>query len=65
MHKRTNIELDIDLIKEAMKLTKLKTMKDIVNYSLEEFIKSSKRKKLLKFKGKVNWEGDLDQMRSI
>ncbi len=65
MHKRTNIELDIDLIKEAMKLTKLKTIKDVVHHSLEEIIKMSKRKRILKFKGMVNWEGDLDQMRSI
>ena len=65
MHKRTNIELDINLIKEAMKLTKLKTMKDVVHHSLVEIIKMSKRKKMLKFKGKVNWEGDLNQMRSI
>ena len=65
MYKRTNIELDIDLIKEAMKLTQLKTMKDVVHHSLEEIIKLNKRKKILKFKGKINWEGDLDQMRSI
>lgn len=65
MYKRTNIELDIDLIREAMDLTKLKTMKDVVHNSLKEFIRMNKRKKLLKFKGKVNWEGDLDQMRSL
>ena len=65
MHKRTNIELDIDLVKEAMKLTRLKTMKDVVHHSLEEIIKLNKRKKMLKFKGKINWEGDLNQMRSI
>ena len=65
MHKRTNIELDIDLITNAMKLTNLKTIKDVVHHSLEEFIRMNQRKKILKFKGRVNWEGDLDQMRSI
>ena len=65
MHKRTNIELDTDLIKEAMKITKLKTIKDVVHHSLEEIIKTGKRKKLLTLKGKVDWEGDLDLMRSI
>ena len=65
MHKRTNIELDIDLITQAMKLSDLKTIKDVVHQSLEEFIRMKQRKKILKFKGKVNWEGDLDQMRSI
>ncbi len=65
MHKRTNIEIDIDLIKEAMQLTELRTIKDVVHHSLRELIKLEKRKKLLKLKGKVSWEGDLDQMRSI
>lgn len=65
MYKRTNIELDIDLINRAMELTKLSTIKDVVNHSLKELIKASKRKKLLKFRGKVDWEGDLDEMRSI
>lgn len=65
MYKRTNIELDIDLIKEAMKLTNRKTIKDVVHYSLTEIIKLNKRKDILKYKGKINWEGDLNQMRSI
>ena len=65
MHKRTNIELDTDLIKEAMKITKLKTIKDVVHHSLEEIIKMGKRKKLLDLKGKVDWDGDLNLMRSV
>ena len=65
MRKRTNIELDIDLVREAMKITHLKTIKGVVHHSLEETIKMGKRKKLLKLKGKVVWEGDRDQMRSI
>lgn len=65
MHKRTNIELDIDLIAKAMELTNLSTIKDVVHYSLKEVIRMGNRKKLLKFRGKVDWEGDLDQMRTI
>lgn len=65
MYKRTNIEIDIDLITKAMELTKLSTIKDVVHYSLKEVIRMNKRKKLLSFRGKVDWEGDLDQMRSI
>ena len=65
MHKRTNIELDIDLINKAMELTHLSTIKDVVHHALREIIKANKRKKLLALKGKVEWEGDIDQMRSI
>jgi Arc/MetJ family transcription regulator len=65
MHKRTNIELDVDLVNKAMELTHIKTIKDVVHYSLREVIRLNKRKELLKFKGKVKWEGDLNEMRAI
>ena len=65
MYKRTNIELDTDLLKKAMEVTNLTTIKEVVHYALDEIIKMKKRKQLLKLKGKVNWEGDLDEMRSV
>lgn len=65
MHKRTNIELDIDLLKKAMELTHLKTIKDVVHHALREVIKQNERKKLLSLKGKILWEGSLEEMRSV
>jgi Arc/MetJ family transcription regulator len=64
MYKRTNIELDVDLVKEAMDFTHIDTIKEVVNYSLKELIKLNKRKELLKLKGMITWEGNLDEMRS-
>lgn len=64
MYKRTNIEIDISLVKEAMQLTRQKTIKDVVNYSLQEVIKQNKKKELLNLKGKIKWEGNLDEMRA-
>lgn len=64
MYKRTNIEIDISLVKEAMQLTRQKTIKDVVNYSLQEVIKQNKKKDLLNLKGKIKWEGNLDEMRA-
>jgi Arc/MetJ family transcription regulator len=60
---RTNIELDDRLVAEAMKLTKKKTKKDVVNYAVEELVRSLKRKKMLELEGKVDWTGDLDEIR--
>ncbi|CAI2716874.1 type II toxin-antitoxin system VapB family antitoxin [Nitrospina watsonii] len=60
---RTNIELDEKLVKEAMRLTRKKTKKELVNYALEELITRRKRKKLLDLEGKVKWTGKLDEMR--
>lgn len=56
MYKRTNLELDVDLVKKAMEVTHIKTIKDLIHYSLHEVIKMNKRKAMLNLKGKVNWE---------
>ncbi len=60
---RTNIDLDDDLIKQGLKVTKLKTKKELVHYALKELIRRKKRKGLLELEGKVIWEGSLDRMR--
>jgi Arc/MetJ family transcription regulator len=60
---RTNIELDEKLVDEAMKLTHKKTKKELVNYALQELVSRIKRKKLLELEGKVEWAGNLDEMR--
>ncbi len=65
MHKRTNIELDLELINKALKITNLSTIKDVVHYALQETIKMNQRKNLLKLKGNVNWEGNLEDVRAI
>ncbi|WP_297212675.1 MULTISPECIES: type II toxin-antitoxin system VapB family antitoxin [Thermodesulfovibrio] len=62
MH-RTNIELDEQILKEAMELTKMKTKKDVVNFAISELVKKLKRKKILELEGKVQWEGNLEEMR--
>ncbi|OGW18494.1 MAG: transcriptional regulator of the Arc/MetJ class [Nitrospinae bacterium RIFCSPLOWO2_12_FULL_45_22] len=60
---RTNIEIDEKLIDEAMKLTHMSTKKELVNYALKELVRKIKRKKVLELEGKVEWTGDLAEMR--
>jgi Arc/MetJ family transcription regulator len=62
MH-RTNIELDEELVSEAMTLTHLKTKKALVDYALKELVRKVKRRNLLHLEGKVKWEGNLYEMR--
>jgi len=61
---RTNIDIDDKLMDEAIKLTGSKSKKELVNYALEEVIKSEKIKQLRALRGKVKWEGNLDEMRT-
>ncbi|MFZ3123217.1 MAG: type II toxin-antitoxin system VapB family antitoxin [Thermodesulfovibrionales bacterium] len=60
---RTNINIDDRLLKEGLKLTHLKTKKELVNYALGELIKKIRRKGILRHEGKIKWEGDLNEMR--
>jgi len=62
---RTNVVLDDDLVEQGMKLTKAKTKKELLNMALAELVKDSKRKALLRYRGKVKWEGNLDKMRKL
>jgi len=47
----------------AQKLSRLKTKKQVVNFALENLVKSLSRKQMLGFYGKVKWEGKLAEMR--
>jgi len=62
---RTNIELDDDLIQQAIKISKFKTKKDVVNEALKYYVTALKKKQMLSLREKGTWEGDLDQMREI
>jgi len=62
---RTNIDIDEKIMSEAIKLTNIKTKKGVVEFALRELISQKKRQKLLKFKGKLKWEGNLNKMRQV
>jgi Arc/MetJ family transcription regulator len=60
---RTNIDLNEKLVNEAMKLTNKKTKKEVVNFAVEELVRKLKRKKLLDLEGKIEWMGNLNEIR--
>ncbi|WP_131669320.1 type II toxin-antitoxin system VapB family antitoxin [Psychrobacter pygoscelis] len=60
---RTNIIIDDDLMTEAQRLTGIKTKKDTVDEALKLLVRMQKQRALRKFRGKLQWDGDLDEMR--
>jgi Arc/MetJ family transcription regulator len=62
---RTNIELDDALVNQAIKLSKLKTKKEVVQEALKNYVALMKKRELLNLKGRVAWEGNLREMRSL
>jgi len=57
---RTNIVLDDDLVAEAMRLSGIKTKKELVHEALRELIALRKRKSLLDLRGKIKFAPDYD-----
>ena len=61
---RTNININDELIAEAMALTGAKTKKQAVEEALKEVVQRRKTANaILALRGKVDWVGDLDVMR--
>ena len=60
---RTNIEIPDEIITEAMKITGITTKKEMVHYALKECVKLHKRRSTADLRGKLQWEGSLDEMR--
>ena len=60
---RTNIELDDSLVKEGMRVFKCKTKRELIHLALRELLQTEKRQEILKLRGQVAWEGDLEEMR--
>ena len=62
---RTNIELDDSLVQQAIRLNRLRTKKEVVQEALKNYVAWMKKKELLALRGKVVWEGNLQEMRSL
>lgn len=61
---RTNIEIDDKLMNDALKATGLQTKKEAVELGLKTLIKLKKQEGIKRFRGKLQWSGSLDEMRS-
>jgi len=60
---RTNIIIDDNLMAEAINVSGYKTKKETVEEALKLLITMKNQEKIRKYRGKLNWEGDLDKMR--
>ncbi|MBI5915404.1 MAG: type II toxin-antitoxin system VapB family antitoxin [Bacteroidetes bacterium] len=60
----SSIMINDQLIQTAMNLSGLKTKKEVVEKALELLIQMVNQEGIRTLRGKVKWEGDLDQMRA-
>ena len=61
--KRTNIVLDDKLVEECIKATGIKTQRALIDYALRELLRHESQAKTLELKGKIHWEGNLNEWR--
>lgn len=60
---RTNIVIDDELMTKALKATGLTTKREVVEQGLKLIIRRNKQQTIRDLRGKVKWEGDLDELR--
>ena len=60
---RTNIVLDDKLIERAQKLSGIKTKREVVQEALRTFIQLREQGDVRSLRGKLKWEGNLDEQR--
>jgi Arc/MetJ family transcription regulator len=61
---RTNIVIDDELMEKALEVSNAKTKKDVVEEALTLLIRLKQQMKLRALRGKLNWEGNLTEMRT-
>lgn len=60
---RTNVVIDDDLMESALKVSGLRTKKDAIEEGLKLLVQVKRQKEIKRFRGKLKWDGNLDEMR--
>jgi len=52
----TNLSIDDDLLRKALRLGRHKTKREAVDQALREYVERFERKKILEIAGSVDWD---------
>ncbi|HAN57247.1 MAG TPA: DUF2191 domain-containing protein [Betaproteobacteria bacterium] len=61
---RTNIMIDDKLMESTLQATGLKTKREAVELGLRTLLRLRQQQEIKRFRGKLDWQGDLDAMRA-
>ena len=61
---RTNIVIDEKLMKDTLRLTGLKTKREAVELGLRTLLRLHQQAEIKRYRGKLDWQGDLEAMRA-
>lgn len=60
---RTNIDIDDALLAQAQEVAGTRTKKETVRLGLETLVRLGRQAELRDLRGRLRWEGDLDELR--
>jgi len=60
---RTNVVVDDELMASALQVSGLKTKKDAIEEGLRLLVQVKRQKEIKRFRGKLKWSANLDEMR--
>ena len=60
---RTNVVVDDELMALALQVSGFKTKKDAIEEGLRLLVQVKRQKEIKRFRGKLKWSGNLDEMR--
>jgi Arc/MetJ family transcription regulator len=61
---RTNIVIDDKLMRDVLRATGLKTKREAVDEALRTLLRLKKQGEIRRLRGRLDWQGDLNAMRS-
>lgn len=61
---RTNVVIDDKLMRDTLRATGLKTKREAVELGLRTLLRLRQQEEIRRFRGKLDWQGDLDEMRT-
>ena len=61
---RTNIVIDDKLMRDTLRVTGLRPKREAVEQALRTLLRLSQQAEIRRYRGKLNWQGDLDAMRT-
>jgi Arc/MetJ family transcription regulator len=61
---RTNILIDDELMQSTLRATGLKTKREVVELGLRTLLRLRQQEEIRRYRGKLDWQGDLDAMRT-
>lgn len=60
---RTNIVIDDALMEAVLQLPGVKTKREAVEEGLKALLRLARQEEIRQFRGRLDWQGDLDAMR--